>query len=68
MGLTGVWEIAFRQPISKLKKSTIMNKKQTADSSAQNDSKPLVVGSFLTTTLLYRKYMFMYGVLSVLHV
>ena len=45
-----------------------MNKKLIADSSAQNDSKPLVVGSFLTTTLLYRKYMFMYGVLSVLHV
>lgn len=36
--------------------------------SSPNCSNTLVVGSFLTTTLLYRKYMFMYGVLSVLHV
>lgn len=37
-------------------------------SSSPNCSNTHVVGSFLTTTLIYRKYMFMYGVLSVLHV
>lgn len=36
--------------------------------SSPNCSNTHVVGSFLTTTLIYRKYMFMYGVLSVLHV
>jgi len=33
-----------------------------------NISKPLLQAGFLTSTKIYRKYMFMYGILSVLYV
>ena len=33
-----------------------------------NKSKPLLQAGFLTSTKIYRKYMFMYGILSVLYV
>jgi hypothetical protein len=47
-------------------------KKVQADVSVQdqsgNKSKPLLQAVFLTSTKIYRKYMFMYGILSVLYV
>jgi hypothetical protein len=33
-----------------------------------NKSKPMLVAGFLTSNKIYRKYMFMYGILSVLYV
>ena len=45
------------------------NTKQTENlAECGNKSKPLLPAVFFTSTRIYRKYMFMYGILSVLYV
>ncbi len=43
-----------------------MKKDNSTESS--NACKPMLTTGFLTTTKIYRKYMFMYGILSILYV
>jgi hypothetical protein len=45
-----------------------MTHTNTTEASNPNCAKPLLQAGFLTSTKIYRKYMFMYGILSVLYV
>lgn len=43
-------------------------KQKSNEAECGKKSKPLLQAGFLTSTKIYRKYMFMYGILSVLYV